>query len=118
MTESKVRRRVRLRYQVEYRNPIQVKAGERAEVGREDEDYPGWLWCRAADGREGWVPAELLSEERPRATALVDYSAKELAVEIGEEVEIEETRHGWARVRNARGELGWIPESHIGDQLK
>jgi hypothetical protein len=34
---------VRLKYEVQYRNPIQVKAVESAEVGREDSDYPGWV---------------------------------------------------------------------------
>jgi len=40
-------------------------------------------------------------------------SAKELPVQIRDEVEIEEVRHGWALVRNRQGEVGWIPESHI-----
>jgi SH3-like domain-containing protein len=113
VNRRKAKARIRLEYQVEYQNPIQVKAGERVHVGQADDDYPGWLWSRATDGREGWVPVELLSGERPLATALVDYSAKELAVQIGDEVEIEEVRHGWALVRNTQGEVGWIPESQI-----
>jgi len=113
MNRRKAKARIRLQYQVEYQNPIQVKTGERVHVGQADNAYPGWLWSRATDGREGWVPVELLSRERPLATALVDYSAKELAVQIGDEVEIEEVRHGWALVRNTQGEVGWIPESHI-----
>jgi SH3-like domain-containing protein len=59
------------------------------------------------------MPLELLSQEGREAIVLQDYSAKELAVQPGEEVEIEEVRHGWMLVRNAQGELGWIPESHI-----
>jgi uncharacterized protein YgiM (DUF1202 family) len=104
---------VRLKYEVEYRNPIQVKAGERVEVGREDNDYPAWVWCRAADGREGWMPLELLSMQASGATVLQDYSAKEVAVHPGDEVEVEEVRHGWALVRNTQRETGWIPRSHI-----
>ena len=45
---------------------------------------------------------------------LQDYSAKELAVHPGDEVEVEEVRHDWALVRNTQGEIGWIPRSHIG----
>ncbi len=41
-----------------------------------------------------------------------DYSARELTVQPGEEVVIEEARHGWLLVRNAQGERGWIPASH------
>lgn len=104
---------VRLEHQVAYHNPIQVKAGERVEVGREDDEYPGWLWCRAANGREGWMPVELLSRHGSVAVVLLDYSAKELAVRPGDEVTVEEVRRGWALVRNVQGEVGWIPKSHI-----
>jgi SH3-like domain-containing protein len=104
---------IRREYKVEYPNPIQVKAGESVQVGRADEDYPGWLWCRAADGREGWIPSELLSSQGSPAIVLRDYSAKELAVRPGDEVEVEEVRHGWALVRNAQGDHGWIPKSHM-----
>jgi len=113
MEHPKAKARIRLEYKVEYQNPIQVEAGETVEVGRADDDYPGWLWCRAADGREGWTPLELLSGERPLAIVLRDYSARELAVQPGDEVEIEEVRHGWALVRNAQGDRGWIPKSNI-----
>jgi hypothetical protein len=37
--------------------------GEELEVLREDLTS-GWLWCRAKDGREGWVPERTLE---PRA---------------------------------------------------
>jgi uncharacterized protein YgiM (DUF1202 family) len=106
---------IRVRYEVQYPNPIEVRAGERVEVGRQDEDNPAWFWCRASDGREGWMPTELLSRKDSLATVLEDYSAKELAVDPGEEVLLEQVRHGWALVRNAKGQRGWIPESCLGD---
>jgi uncharacterized protein YgiM (DUF1202 family) len=114
METLKPRARIRLEYRIQYQNPIRVTAGESVEVNRPDEDDPAWVWCRAADGREGWIPLELLAqEEGEQAIVLEDYSAEELAVQPGEEVEIEEVRHGWTLVRNAQGELGWIPESHL-----
>lgn len=113
MQHAKPKARIRLPYQVEYPHPIEVKAGESVQVGRSDDEYPGWLWCRAADGCEGWMPLELLSRQEGSAIALQDYSAKELAVQPGDEVEIEEARHGWVLVRNAQRERGWIPQSHI-----
>src|SRR5438552_15956990 len=33
-------------------------------------EFPGWKWCKASDGREGWVPVELLSNEGADATVL------------------------------------------------
>ena len=100
-------------YIPEYPDPIDVAAGEQVRVGNEDAEFPGWIWCRASDGREGWVPAELLSSEGPDTLILENYSARELAVYPGEEVTVEISRHAWLLVRNARGERGWVPASHV-----
>jgi uncharacterized protein YgiM (DUF1202 family) len=105
--------RIRVEHKVEYADPIRVKAGARVTAGREDDEFPGWKWCKASDGREGWIPVELLSDEGAEAIVLHDYSARELAVHPGEEVTVEEARHGWLLVRNAQGERGWIPSSHV-----
>ena len=34
---------------------LATRSGEIFEVVERD-DESGWLWCRSADGREGWVP--------------------------------------------------------------
>lgn len=102
-----------MQYSVEYPDPINVKAGERVDVGREDDDFPGWKWCKASNGREGWVPVELLLDEAGGAIVSHNYSARELDVRPGEEVVVEDARHERLLVRNANGERGWIPASHI-----
>ncbi|MFE0176004.1 SH3 domain-containing protein [Streptomyces sp. NPDC059002] len=38
---------------------LAAAAGERLAVLAEDV-RGGWVWCRAADGREGWVPVSRL----------------------------------------------------------
>jgi len=35
---------------------LPTSVGDMLEVVTRD-DEAGWLWCRSADGREGWVPA-------------------------------------------------------------
>jgi uncharacterized protein YgiM (DUF1202 family) len=102
--------RVKVEHKVEYSDPIEIASGEKVSVGREDDEYPGWKWCKAPDGREGWIPIEFLSNEGTETSILHDYSARELAVQPGEEVIVEDARHSWLLVRNARGERGWIPE--------
>src|SRR5437762_1316843 len=92
--------RVMKEYCVEYRNPIRMAAGTRVRVGREDAEFTGWKWCEASDGRAGWVPMELLSEDGAEATIIEDYSAQELAVLPGEEVTVDSARHEWLLVRN------------------
>ncbi len=105
--------RVRSEYTVEYSDPLRVARGEAVTVGREDDEFPGWKWCRASDNREGWVPVELLSNQGPEATLVQDYSAQELSVQPGEEVVVEDARHSWLLVRNRSGARGWIPGSHV-----
>jgi|SRR5580692_6206897 uncharacterized protein YgiM (DUF1202 family) len=109
--------RIITKHEVQYPDPIEVVAGETVHVGDEDREYPGWKWCRASNEREGWVPVELISTQGKEARVLEDYSARELSVRPGEEVTIEDTRHGWLLVRNAQGQRGWIPGSHAQQPL-
>jgi hypothetical protein len=39
---------------------LPTEEGDVLEVVETDE-LSGWLWCRAQDGREGWVPARTVS---------------------------------------------------------
>ena len=107
--------RIHRPYEVQYANPIAVLAGETLTIGQEDDEFPGWRWCRASDGREGWVPVELLSIKKRQAVILQDYSARELQVRPGEDVVVEDARHGWLLVRNVKGERGWIPADRVCD---
>jgi hypothetical protein len=47
---------------------LPTREGEQLEVLREDV-ASGWLWCRADDGREGWVPERTLSRLGDRSSA-------------------------------------------------
>lgn len=96
-------------HEVIYPDPIRVRAGERVRIGREDDEFPGWAWCAAADGREGWVPLAILRREGAEGVARRDYDATELAVKRGQRVEALEELNGWARVANAEGREGWVP---------
>jgi uncharacterized protein YgiM (DUF1202 family) len=108
---------VSLPYEVQYKDPIDLRAGESLAIGRTDDDFPGWRWCRSSDGREVWVPIELLSSEESQGFILQDYSARELRVRSGEDVLVEDARHGWLLVRNMKGERGWIPADHVRDLI-
>ena len=44
-----------------------TRVGETLEVVARD-DESGWLWCRSADGREGWVPSRTLQSTEDRDT--------------------------------------------------
>jgi SH3-like domain-containing protein len=105
--------RVTADYRPVYDDPIQLLAGDALSVGGEDEEFPGWRWCRGRDGREGWVPVELIDSSGATATITEHYSAAELAVHVGESLAVERSFHQWLLVSRPNGERGWIPASHV-----
>jgi uncharacterized protein YgiM (DUF1202 family) len=100
-------------YSTQYPNPITVRAGDRVEVGRDDPENPGWRWCTGPDGREGWVPEDLLQPDGTGASMRRDYTARELDVRTGTDVVLGETMHGWVWATAADGRSGWIPLSCV-----
>jgi len=97
----------------EYPDPIQIQAGDLVElVGKEDD---GWIWCRHGGGKEGWVPLSYLSAEGESntRTALCDYEATELPVEVGEEFEAVRDEHGWVWCTNTQGKWGWVRVANV-----
>ncbi len=106
-----VRAQVTKRHQPQFMNPIRAEAGERVSVGEESDEYPGWIWCHASNGRRGWVPEALL-EALPGGIARLteDYDAVELSVAEHDEVTVERRCAGWCWVRNHEGHGGWVPE--------
>ena len=100
-------------YTAQYSDPICFEANETLQVERGDAEYPGWFWCRAASGKEGWVHRSFLAASAGTTTSLRSYSARELTVAEGERAALLESLDGWACLRLETGEEGWIPESCV-----
>jgi SH3-like domain-containing protein len=103
-------------YVAQYPDPIAVARGAEVLVERDDREFPGWWWCRAADGRAGWVPAELLSSPPAPGTSaqvVADYSARELTVRAGMYLEVLDERAQWIFARTPGAATGWLPASHV-----
>ena len=94
---------------VTYPDPIRGAAGGRLGLGRRDDEYPGWVWATAADGRAGWVPGSWLHVEGESGVLLRDYTAAELALDIGDVVTGELSEGGWLWATAADGRTGWTP---------
>ena len=82
-----------------------VAKGDPLEVGRRDEEWPGWVWCLDAEGLGGWLPEEDVGDGR----ALADFDTRELTVAEGDMLEPLEHRSGWTWCRGLDGE-GWVPD--------
>ena len=100
-------------YTAQYTDPIRFAAGETIQVERGDPEYPGWYWCRAASGKEGWVHRSFLAACDGTTSSVRPYTARELTVAGGEGGELLETLDGWACLRLESGDEGWVPEGHV-----
>lgn len=98
-----------------YPDPLTLAAGECVQVGRGDDEWPGWIWCTDSDGKSGWAPESGLDIDESTHTAIArqDYTAQELSMEPGEHLVIEDVESGWAWVTNQVGQSGWVPLTHI-----
>jgi SH3-like domain-containing protein len=100
-------------YTSQYRDPISFDAGAPVQVERADAEYPGWFWCRAPSGKEGWVHHSFLAKCSGTTTSVQAYSARELTATAGKQGRLIHLLDGWAYVRLDTGDEGWIPQSHV-----
>lgn len=96
-------------WQVHYPDPIRGAAGDRLILGRRDDEFPGWVWATADDGREGWVPESWLRVEGEKGVLLFDYNAAEMALAPGDMVRGDLVESGWLWATAADGQMGWAP---------
>jgi SH3 domain len=109
-----IRARVFKEWQAMYPDPIDVRAGESIILGKTDPDWPGWQWCTDPRSKSGWVPITFIEKsDESTGTILFDFTARELSILPGDELELLCLESGWYWARNARNDEGWIPGTHI-----
>ncbi|HEX4872774.1 MAG TPA: L-2-amino-thiazoline-4-carboxylic acid hydrolase [Nevskiaceae bacterium] len=101
-------------YQRPYEQPIAGRAGDAVQPdAHRRSEFPGWVWCTAADGRAGWTPRAWLREARGEWRLQRDFDAIELSVVPGERLEVLLEESGFYWVRRGDAERGWVPCSHV-----
>ncbi len=101
-------------YERSQENPIAVTAHEAVEPDfGKTTNIPGWVWCRARDGRSGWTPASWLHRREGVWRLERTYDARELTVRRGEVLHLllEESGFFWAI--KSSGESGWVPDEVV-----
>jgi GrpB-like predicted nucleotidyltransferase (UPF0157 family) len=104
-------------YEIAYKNPIRLKAGETVVVKKRETnaEWLGWVFCTDARGIDGWVSEKYLRENGNAAIVLQDYDATELAVQEGEVVKSYYEEFGWCWCRNQVGNKGWVPSKNLNE---
>jgi uncharacterized protein YgiM (DUF1202 family) len=105
---------VAVSYDKQYPDPLTMKTGDELKiVKRNDEEWPGWVFCESQSGRKGWVPENSIKIVADSAVAQQNYEASEVTVMEGEIVRIERIESGWAWVTNMTNETGWVPLKNL-----
>ena len=104
-------RLVQMPHQASYADPVVLRRGEAVHTDDREDIWDGfrWLWVIAADGRQGWLPDDLLTPSGAGLVAKTDYSAVELTCQAYEVLQGFHATHGWIWCRNAQGAEGWVP---------
>jgi len=94
-----------------YENPIVLKKGDKVRLGREDDEWKGWIWCISKDN-SGWVPKQIIKQiDNSRGEILEDYEAIELNASVNEIISELKDLNGWIWGLNENTNLiGWLPK--------
>lgn len=97
-------------------NALEVAAGSVVQVL--DASDAAWLFCRVADGHEGYVPrqaTQALPTRAVRSSSVGDENSHQLAVAEGEQVHVLQTYDsGWALVaKDGHRQHGYVPSSSL-----
>jgi len=102
-------------YEAEFPVPLAFSKGEMLVVEERETTFPGWLWCTNDRGESRWVPVAFLERDRDGSRARMnrDYDSRELSVEVGETLIVEERVSEWLWCLQEKSRLrGWVPEAH------
>lgn len=73
--------------------------------------WKNWVYCLSQDTlAEGWIPRAYLKDIGDESILREDYCSKELAVTVGDVVELVKFVNSWAYcIHEKSGNTGWLP---------
>jgi|GEM_PF-206611 len=104
-------------YEISYKNPIHLRAGEKIKMGKAEENpaWKGWHWCETPDGNSGWISEFYFKRlDEQFAQVLFPYQATELQLSKGQKVYIYNQDRGWAWCsKDDNKSFGWVPLANL-----
>ena len=100
-------------YEAMYRIPLTVVAGDELALGQHDVEWPGWVWATDKTGHSGWAPESYMLVKDRTGRMLRPYTGRELSVDVGEVLRVEDEESYWLWCVNAKGDKGWVPEKNV-----
>ncbi|EOD54045.1 hypothetical protein G113_16355 [Aeromonas molluscorum 848] len=102
----------------EYPDPITFSKGTPLTVGEKyvgEEDWHDWFFCHCTGQQGGWVPAQIIEwMGEGEARAREDYTARELNVQVGDQLRGTRALNGWIWCEKAGGSAsGWVPLANL-----
>ena len=100
-----------------YEDPISVKKGDRVFLSGEMDDWDGhiWLWAKASDGRQGWLPSAYFEQWTDWQSCDFSMNTLELTCQIGSVLTAIDEKFGWLLCHSGQGDInhdekGWVPK--------
>jgi hypothetical protein len=103
-------------YESPYPQSIFFTKGEEVEIGyefNEDPDWKDWLWCKGSNSNSAWIPKQYLTIDGKQGTLKRSYDARELSVQLGEEVIARIDLNGFVLAEKMDGGVGWVPLKNL-----
>lgn len=104
-------------YEICYPKPLDLKVGDQIQLFERDvpEKWRGWNWCKDSTGNEGWISETYFIRNTKGAVMVKDYTAKEISVANGDNVEAVYSDCGWSWCKKTNGDQGWLPSEILID---
>ncbi|MFV8829516.1 SH3 domain-containing protein [Alkalihalobacterium sp. APHAB7] len=101
-----------------YPNPIRLFKGQAVIISKKyegNEGWNNWIYCYTKDKHlEGWVPEQIIHIQGKQGLILEDYIAKELEVNVDEQLIKTKELNGWIWVKRlTNSEEGWVPKENV-----
>lgn len=88
---------------------LHLQVGQKVLCGPADQTWPGWIWAKSDDGRNGYVPEQFLkSIDDSRFEVIEDFDSTVLKLVRGQNLQSLRQIHGWHWCRDESGKEGWV----------